>query len=192
MHFIKKFKFNSQIIAFLALLALPASAIAHIDLLSPPPLLGGVEGGNALKAAPFGAPEVDVALAEATVVKSGSVIELEISVFIYHPGDIVVLYTTDLSGADVEPVYEVASIDAVIPHNNLLAKVTTPCPLVNCRPSREAASVFKLSVQLPEITGDVILVVRQVMTDKLDIEDDGTVGLGRVYYHQAAKLHLIP
>ncbi|MCK5041475.1 MAG: hypothetical protein KAR62_04240 [Sphingomonadales bacterium] len=171
---------------------MPTSALAHIDLLSPKPLLGGVEGGNALKASPFGAPEVDVAGAEATVVKSGSVIELEISVFIYHPGDIVVLYTTDLSGADVEPVYEVASIDVEVPHNNLLAKITTPCPLVECKSGRAGASVFKLSVQLPEITGDVILVVRQVMTDKLDIEDDGTVGLGRVYYHQAAKLHLVP
>lgn len=192
MHFIKNIKFYNGIIAFLALLFIPLSAQAHIDLLSPKPLLGGVEGVNALKAAPFGAPDVDISSAEATVVKSGSEIELEISVFIYHPGDIAVLYTTDMSGADVEPVYEIASIDAAVTHNNLLAKVITPCPLAECRSGRTGASTFKIMVQLPQITDDVILVVRQIMTDKLDHEDDGTVGLGRVYYHQAAKLHLVP
>jgi len=160
--------------------------------LSPKPLLGGVVGGNSLKAPPFGAPDVDVAAAEATVFKSGSVIDIEVNVFIYHPGDVVVLYTTDFSGVDVEPVYEISAIDQDIAHNNILAKVETPCPLENCRSGKSADSVFKISVKLPDITGDIIVVVRQIMTDKLDKQADGTVGLGRVYYHQAAKLHLTP
>lgn len=192
MNIIRNITLTGQLIALLMLLILPQSANAHIDLLSPKPLLGGVEGRNALKAPPFGAPEVDVAAAAATEVKSGSIIDVEINVFIYHSGSIVVLYTTDLYGGDVEPVYEVASIDAEIPHNNLLAKVETPCPLKPCKSGRAGASTFTIPVKLPEITGDVFLVVRQVMTDKLDISDDGTVGLGRVYYHQAAKLHLVP
>lgn len=165
---------------------------AHIDLLSPEPLLGGKVGGSALKAPPFGAPEVDARAVIATQVKSGSVIELEVSVFIYHPGDIVVLYTTDITGADVEPEYEIASMGTPVPHNNLLTQVKVPCPLEECRPGRDAASVFKIPVQLPDITGDVILVVRQIMHDKFDEMPDGTVSLARIYYHQAAKLHLVP
>lgn len=192
MHFIKNIKCLSFIWLFLLLVIVPKITFAHIDLISPPPLLGGAEGGHALKAAPFGAPNVNIAEVTPTMVKSGSEIELDIDVFIYHPGNIVVLYTTDMSGSDVDPVYEISNLTDEVPHNNFLARIKTPCPLQSCKPGRKAASRFKMKVTLPEITGDVILVVRQVMTDKLDKEKDGSVGLGRVYYHQAAKLHLTP
>ncbi len=162
--------------------SLPASA--HIDLLTPTPLLDGkAMNFKALKNQPFGAPGVDVAAAPATDVQAGSVIEIEVEVYVFHPGEIVVLYTRDLSGQDVAPALELAAEGDDIPHYNLLYKGRTPGPGEGNR--------FRASVQLPDIEGEIILVVRQVMHDKIDVLDDGRVSLKRVYYHQAAKLNLV-
>lgn len=46
-------------------------------------------------------------------------------------------------------------------------------------------------MKLPDVEGVIILVVRQVMTDKFDNQPDGSISLKRVYYNQAAKLKLI-
>ena len=51
--------------------------------------------------------------------------------------------------------------------------------------------MIRTKVPLPDIEGTILLVVRQVMTDKLDPMPDGTVSLKRIYYHQAAKLKLV-
>lgn len=161
-----------------------APAGAHIDLLSPAPLLHGKAGDRrALKVPPFGAPGVDVAAAPATEVKSGSVIDVDIEMYVYHPGEIVFLWTRDFTGADVEPAYEIPSMDTPIPHHNLLQEIKT-------RP-RGSDPMYHAQVQLPDVEGDIILVVRQVMHDKFDVNADGSVGLTRIYYHQAAKLRLV-
>lgn len=43
-----------------------------------------------------------------------------------------------------------------------------------------------INVALPNI-----LVVRQVVHDKFDVNKDSSVSLKRVYYHQEAKLNLV-
>ena len=172
----------------LALFALPAAlsapVSAHIDLISPEPLMGGrAMIYRALKIAPFGAPRVDVIAAPATTVKAGSLLEVEIEIYVYHPGEIVFLYTEDLTGADMEPAYLLAGPERPIPHRNLIHRLDVPP-----RGQHERVST---KVRLPDIEGTILLVVRQVMTDKLDPMPDGTVSLKRIYYHQAAKLELV-
>ena len=169
------------------------AAQAHISLVSPPPLMDGHGMENkSLKFAPFGAPGVDVAAAPATVVKSGSEIDLDVSVYIIHPGSIVVLYTRDFEGKDVEPVLKLPSLRTPIPHTNLLHQAASPCePVTGCTPKLSDMH-FKARVKLPDIEGDILLVVRQVMWDKVRVDaDSGEVDLSRVYYHQAAKLKLV-
>ncbi len=164
------------------LISLPAGA--HIDLLAPTPLLDGkAMDYKALKSPPFGAPGVNVAAAPAATVKPGSVIEVRAEVYVYHPGDIVVLYTTDLTGGDIEPAWSIPHQGAEVPHYNLLYKGPVPDP--------DDSNIFEAQVQLPDIEGEIILVVRQVMHDKFDVNEDGSVSLKRVYYHQGAKLNLV-
>lgn len=158
-------------------------SLAHIDLKSPEPLLNGHAGNmRALKDAPFGAKRIDVAAAPATTVQAGSVIELDVEHYVYHPGTVVVLYTIDPSGADVMPAYSIPEDGAAIPHTNLLAEFPVP-------PRGTKRQTYR--VTLPDIEGTIILVVRQVMHDKFDKMPDGSVSLKRVYYHQAAKLELV-
>jgi len=164
------------------LFALPAAA--HIDLKAPAPILDGrAMDFQALKNQPFGAPGVDIAAAPATTVTSGSVIKIRAEVYVYHPGDIVVLYTTDPEGKDLEPAWSIPDAATEVPHHNLLYKGKTPDP--------DVTNIFEAEVQLPVIEGEIILVVRQVMRDKFDKMEDGSVSLKRVYYHQAAKLNLV-
>ncbi len=163
-------------------LAMPAAA--HINMITPTPLLDGhAKNNRALKAAPFGAPGFDVEKAPATVVKSGSTIDLELEIYVYHPGRIVVSYTRDFTGADVPPVMSIESMETEIPHKNVIFKGDVP--------PRAAGKEYKAKITLPEITGTIILVVRQIMTDKMDVQADGSVSLKRIYYHQAAKLELV-
>jgi len=167
--------------AFLSL-ALPAAA--HIDLKAPAPILSGrAQDFQALKSPPFGAPGVDIAAASATTVKAGSVIDIRVEVYVYHPGDIVVLYTTDPEGRDIEPAWSIPHEGADIPFHNLLYMGKTP--------DHDDTDIFEASVPLPDIEGEIYLVVRQVMHDKFDKMEDGSVSLRRVYYHQAAKLKLV-
>ncbi len=169
-------------LSFTAPVSAPVSA--HIDLLSPKPLMDGkAMNYRALKQAPFGAPDVDVAAAPATTAPAGGTIDIEVEVYVFHPGEIVVSWTRDLSGADVAPVYAIPGPDAPIPHVNLLYSGPVP--------PRDAEQVFRASVPLPDVEGEIILVVRQVMRDKMDPADDGGISLARVYYHQAAKLDLV-
>lgn len=164
------------------LISVPASA--HIDLLTPVPLLDGkAMDYKALKSPPFGAPGVDVRAAPAATVKAGSMIEVRAEVYVYHPGEIVVLYTTEMEGGDIEPAWSIPDQGAEIPHYNLLYKGPVPDP--------EDSNIFEALVQLPDIEGEIILVVRQVMHDKFDVMKDGSVSLKRVYYHQGAKLKLV-
>ena len=93
------------------------------------------------------------------------------------------LYTTDPEGADIEPAWLIPKIGAEIPHANLLHKGQTP--------GRNESNIYRASITLPDVEGEIYLVVRQVMHDKFDVNDDGTVSLARVYYHQAAKLNLV-
>lgn len=163
-------------------IAAPVSA--HINLLSPEPLMGGkAKFFRALKKPPFGAPGVDVAAAPATTARAGGAIDIEVEVYVFHPGEIVVSWTRDFSGADVAPVYAIPGPDAPIPHANILYSGPVP--------ARGSEQVFRASVPLPDVEGEIILVVRQVMHDKMDETNDGGISLKRVYYHQAAKLNLV-
>lgn len=176
--------FRSWLLVLLGAFFISIPALAHIDLLTPPPLLDSREDDrNALKSPPFGAPGVDVAAAPATTLKAGSVLDIEVEFYVYHPGDIVVLYTTDLEGKDLEPAWEIPRMGAEIPHTNLLYKGKAP--------GRDERNIYRARITLPDIEGEIILVVRQVMHDKFDVNDDGTVSLARVYYHQATKLNLV-
>lgn len=172
--------------AFAMPFAMPFAApvSAHINLLSPEPLMGGkAKFFRALKKPPFGAPGVDVAAAPATTAPAGGTIDIEVEVYVFHPGEIVVSWTRDFSGADVAPVYAIPGPDAPIPHANVLYSGPVP--------ARGSEQVFRASVPLPDVEGEIILVVRQVMHDKMDKTDDGGISLKRVYYHQAAKLNLV-
>jgi len=169
------------------MLALPPAVSAHIDLLEPAPLLDGRAGNfRSLKVPPFGAPGIDVASAPAITVASGSTLHLEVDHYIYHPGEIVVLYTTDMAGADVMPVMSIEK-GAEIPHHNLLYRANVPT-----REDYTAGDkIWRADVQLPDIEGTIILVVRQLMHDKFDDMPDGSVSLSRIYYHQGTKLNLV-
>lgn len=176
--------FKLGLVAFIGTLFFSFPAFAHIELLSPLPLLNSREvDRSALKSPPFGAPGVDVASAPATTLKAGSVLEIEVEVYVYHPGDIVVLYTTDPEGSDIVPAWVIPEMGAEIPHSNLLHKGKTP--------GRGESNIYRAQVTLPDTLGVIYLVVRQVMHDKFDVNDDGTVNLARVYYHQATKLNLV-
>jgi len=169
-----------------------STAQAHIDLIKPKPMMDGYAlDRQALKVAPFGTPFFDVVAAEATQVKAGSEIEVEIDVYIIHPGEIIISYTRDMEGRDVMPVMKIDSMDSEVVHKNMLHRGTSPCPEDNCKARRAQGVKYKTRVKLPDMEGDLILVVRQLMTDKLDQQQDGSVSLKRVYYHQAAKLHLV-
>lgn len=179
-NFLKYFKW----VGLLGFMIVGFPAGAHIDLLSPTPLLDGrAMNFSALKNPPFGAPGVDITSAPATTVKAGSVIEIKADVYVFHPGYIAVLYTTDPEGGDMEPAWLIPNEGAEIPHHNLLYKGRTPDP--------EEGNIFTAEVRMPDLEGEIILVVRQVMYDKMDVNNDGSVSLTRVYYHQAAKLNLV-
>lgn len=191
--------FAKSLIAAGLIWILSAPASAHIDLLSPKPLLDGrAMNYRALKQAPFGAPGVDVAAAPATRAQSGGSIDLEVEVYIFHPGEIVVSWTRDFTGADVAPVMALDSPpgpDNPIPYANWLA--TEPVPDNTGMKANLSGSddqqrmILNFSAPLPDVEGEILLVVRQIMTDKIDATDDGGVSLARVYYHQAAKLNLV-
>ena len=168
------------------------AAFAHINLVTPLPLMSGhAYDDTALKAAPFGAPGIEAGTAPSTIVKSGSKIDIVLDIYKVHPGEIVVSYTRDMNGEDVEPVYEIASTKTPIPHKNVLFQGASPCsPTVGCATAAADAGQFRASVLLPDLEGDIILVVRQVMRDKTEVLDDGMIDLSQVYYHQAAKLTL--
>jgi len=179
-----KFLMPLMSVAVLAGILISPPVGAHIDLLTPTPLLDGkAMDYRALKNPPFGAPGIDVAAATVTTVKAGSMIEVRAEVYVYHPGDIVVLYTTDLTGADIMPAWSIPNEGVEVPHFNLLYKGPVPDP--------DDTNIFTAQVQLPDIEGEIILVVRQVMHDKFDVMEDGSVSLKRVYYHQGAKLKLV-
>ena len=73
----------------------------------------------------------------------------------------------------------------------IITHTTERTPSFN-RLDRTDESVLEwASVPLPDVEGEIILVVRQVMRDKMDETDDGGILLTRVYYHQAAKLDLV-
>ena len=181
------------LILWAVITVLPHSLFAHVELLFPPPMLAGKIGGNALKVAPFGAPNIDVSEAPLTTLLAGSTLTIEFETFIYHPGETVVLYTTDPEGKDVMPAMELESMDAEIPHNNLLYRQETPCRLVNgvCGRGSAGATTSSAEITLPNITGEVYLVVRQVMHDKFDRMAGGRISLKRIYYHQASRLNLV-
>lgn len=165
-------------------LAFAAPVSAHINLLSPRPLMDGkAMNYKALKQAPFGAPGVDAAAAPSTRAQAGGVIDIEVEVYVFHPGEIVVSWTRDFSGADVAPVFGISGPDVPIPHANLLYSGPVP--------ARDAEQVWRASVTLPDVEGAIILVVRQVMRDKMDPAEGGGISLTRVYYHQAARLELV-
>lgn len=177
-------KIVKSLIAAALLWAVAAPVSAHINLLSPRPLMDGkAMDHRALKQAPFGAPGVDVAAAPATKATAGGSIDIEVEIYVFHRGEIVVSWTRDFTGADVAPVYRIPGPDALIPHVNILYSGPVP--------DRDAEQVFRASVPLPDVEGDIILVVRQVMRDKMDPADGGGISLSRVYYHQAAKLELV-
>lgn len=178
----KKFKFWLYI--SFAFNIFTQQTYAHIDLISPTPILDGkANHKTALKHPPFGAPNVDINQVASTKVKSGSELSIKVDMYIYHPGEIVILYTKDLTGSNIQPVYEIPHINAPIPHHNLLGRVA----ISNDKGQKHITA----NVKLPEIEGEIILVVRQIMHDKFDNNSDGSVGLSRVYYHQAAKLLLV-
>jgi len=163
-------------------------AYSHISLVSPVPIMDGYTfNGAALKAPPFGAPGVDIELVAPAVVTSGARIAIDVDVYVNHPGEIVVLYTSDVSGKEVFPVLRIPASEGPvldnIPHENLLFRAPTP---------KVKGERLKVSVQLPPLKGEIILVVRQVMLDKVVVDaDKGEVDLSQVYYHQAAKLYLV-
>ena len=181
------------IAACLAALMGTAPASAHINLTSPTPLMDGhAFEETALKAAPFGAPGVEIMDAKATTYEAGAVIDLVLDIYKIHPGELVVSYTRDAEGEDVFPVYDLPSIKTPIPHVNTLLQVAAPCNAdVGCATAAPGVMDYHLQVKLPDTTGDIILVVRQVMRDKMHVADDGSVDLSEAYYHQAAKLHLV-
>jgi hypothetical protein len=181
----------SVIAAAAFLFAAPANA--HINLVSPAPLMDGhAFEETALKAAPFGAPGVEIADAAATTFEAGQEIDLVLDIYKIHPGEIVVSYTRDVEGEDVFPVYNLPSVKTAIPHVNALLQVASPCSAeVGCATAAPGVMSHHLKVKLPDTTGDIILVVRQVMRDKVYVADDGRVDLSEAYYHQASKLHLV-
>ncbi len=183
-------KFTSALIALL-LIAAPMQASAHIALLSPKPLMDGTtDRGRVLKVPPFGAPGVDVEAAAAIPMASGATIDVELDVYVYHPGDIVALWTRDPEAKDLPLVLSIPSKDTPITHGNMLTSVTTPChPVDGCKIQRKSIP-FTFQVTLPDVEGEIYLVIRQVMHDKFDMQDDGSVDLRRIYYHQASKLVL--
>jgi hypothetical protein len=185
---------SSLCLASLLLTATPTlTASAHIDMLSPKPLLHGKAlKGRALKQAPFGAPSIDVAAAPAIEAKAGSTIEVSLDVYIFHPGTMTAQYTTDMTGGDLMPAMKVLSAGNAHPFPNLLTTKPIPCNRVKGkRGCQKLTEPFKMEVTLPDVEGDVILVVRQIMDDKLHFDPvTGDVNLSRVYYHQAAKFHL--
>lgn len=176
-----------------AALLFAAPAHAHINLISPAPLMDGhAFEETALKAAPFGAPGVEIADATATTFEAGQEIELVLDIYKIHPGELVVSYTKDPEGEDVFPVYDLPSVKTPIPHVNTLLQVAAPCnPDVGCATAAPGVEKFHVKVKLPDTTGDIILVVRQVMRDKMHVADDGSVDLSEAYYHQASKLKLV-
>lgn len=175
----------------LALVALSLPATAHIALLSPTPLVDGTtDRGRVLKVAPFGAPGIDLEAAPAIPMTSGATIDVNLDVYIYHPGDIVALWTRDPEAKDLPLVLSLPSIDTPITHNNLLASVQTPChPVDGCKIQRKSIPL-SFQVTLPDVEGEIFLVIRQVMHDKFDVRDDGSLDLRRIYYHAASKLSL--
>ena len=169
-------------------------SVPHINLLSPKPVLNGHhDKGNSQKIAPFGAPNMDAKSAAVTTAISGSKLELEIEEYIYHAGEIVVLWTRDPEGRDIAPVMHLPSTSSEIPHANLIHRMQSPCTRdeTGCRRGRGGAITFKTTVTLPNLEGDIYLVVRQVMTDRIEEQEDGSVRLDLVYYHQATKLNLV-
>lgn len=173
------------------LFATSAVAEAHIALLSPTALMDGTtDRGRVLKVPPFGAPGIDLEAAPAIDMKSGATIDVVLDVYIYHPGDIVALWTRDPEAKDLPLVLSIASIDTPITHNNMLTSVTTPChPIDGCKIQRKSIP-FSFPVTLPDVEGEIFLVIRQVMHDKFDVREDGSVDLRRIYYHAASKLNL--
>jgi len=194
--FIKKYKIKTLLLGALLSLAGFAPAyfsVPHISLISPKPLLDGyAKNGRAQKVAPFGAPDINALSADSTPATSGGQVELDIDMYVYHAGEIVVLYTTDPTGADIAPAMTLASAQDPIPHKNLMYRQETPCVLEGdkCLRGRKGAMTFKMTVPLPDIEGDIYLVVRQIMTDQIQKMEDGSARLDRVYYHQTAKLSL--
>lgn len=167
------------------------AAQAHINLLKPKALLTGQEGGRAQKYGPFGAGDVDIASAKAIEYKSGSYIEIEVEAYIVHAGYITVSYTQDFEGKDMEAVMVIPSANTQIPQKNMLAKFPAPCPEDNCKARKVTGNIVKTMIRLPDIEGEIILVVRQIMTDNTETLGDGSVDISRVYYHQGAKLKLV-
>lgn len=167
------------------------AAQAHINLLKPKAFLTGQEGGRALKHGPFGAGDVDIVAAKAIEYKSGSYIEIEVEAYIVHAGYITVSYTTDFEGKDMEPIMTIPSANTQIPQKNMLAKFPSPCPEDNCKGRKATGNIVKTMVRLPDIEGEIILVVRQIMTGRTETLGDGSVDISRVYYHQASKLKLV-
>ena len=169
------------------------TANAHIDMLSPKPLLHGkANKGRALKNAPFGAPGIDVAAAPAHQAKAGSTITVSLDVYVFHPGTMTAQFTTDMTGADLAPAMAVLSSGNAHPFPNLLTTKAIPCNRKKgVRGCQKLTEPFTMDVTLPDVEGDVVLVIRQVMDDKLHFDPaTGDVNLSRVYYHQAAKFHL--
>lgn len=170
-----------------------STTFGHIDMLSPTPLLHGrALKGRALKQAPFGAPGIDVAAAPAHEAKAGSTITVELDVYVFHPGTMVAQYTTDMNGADMAPAMKVLSAGNAHPFPNLLTTKAIPCNRIKGkRGCQKLTEPFKMDVTLPDVEGDVIMVIKQVMDDKLHFDPvTGDVDLSRVYYYQAAKFHL--
>jgi hypothetical protein len=165
----------------LSIMLLSTSAGAHLDLTSPPPRLGGIEGGSQLKRGPCGQ-TTNGRTDRVSVFEPGQTITVEWAEYINHPSYYRIAF--DVDGDDSFPIREDMDTvnrntddpEAVHPVGDVVLKYVYEPPDL---------AVYSTDVTLPDVECEnCTLQVIQFMYDNLND------GRNNEYYFQCADIAL--
>jgi Lytic polysaccharide mono-oxygenase, cellulose-degrading len=168
---------------------LPGAALAHVDLLSPPPRQAGQAGGNQLKLGPCGQ-TTNGRTNKVTTFTPGQKVELEMKEYIDHPGYFAVAFDDD---GDDSFVFPRPNMDEVVPETDD-PKTLFPVDGVkvlglrtdkdkNC--ASEPNQTCTLSITIPNVNcQNCTLQLTQFMYDKVGDQNDNE------YYYQCADIKI--
>jgi len=165
-------------------------ALAHVELLSPPPRLPGQANGNQLKSKPCGQTTNKRTTDKITTFAPGQKVDLKIREYVNHPGYFAVAFDPD--GDDSFPFPRenmdkiVAASDdpkAMFPLSDTVLGIRTDKDK-DCY-TENAEHECTISITIPNVTcANCTLQVTQFMYDKLGDDNDNE------YYYQCADIKI--
>jgi MYXO-CTERM domain-containing protein len=182
-------RFNRVASLALGAVLLPGAALAHVDLLSPPPRQPGQAGGNQLKLKPCGQ-TTNRRTTQVTTYAPGQKVEIKLKEYVDHPGYFAVAFDEDGDDSFIFPRPNMDKVNPDTDDPKTLFPVDGTRVLAlradndkNC--ADEAAQTCTMSITIPNVNCDnCTLQLTQFMYDKVGNGKDDE------YYYQCADIKI--